>query len=90
MSVKITSNISRPLVSGFDTGPVPSLVRTSFIPLKRCHCIRSIHKTSLRSGFESPVQIIGKMMLFIQLGDLHVRAHIDVMDNVAVPLVIGA
>lgn len=41
---------------------------------------------SIKSAANTPVNVIGKIMLFLQLGDLHLRVNFSVADNLAVPL----
>lgn len=45
-----------------------------------------MHKMSLRSASDSPAQVMGKVMLLVQLGDLHVRVPFNMVDSLAVPL----
>lgn len=90
MHVRSTSNTIRPLVIVFHTGAGPNKIRTSFIGLNWCNCILPIHNMSLQIAFGIPVQIICKIMMFIQLGDLHGRLHLGVVDNLAVPLLVVA
>lgn len=89
MCVGITSNMSGPTVSVFDTGARPYLVRSSFLPVKCRDCIRPIHSTSLKSASNNTVHVIGKIMLFVHLRDLHVLAHFSVADSLSVPLLTG-
>lgn len=44
---------------------------------------------SFKSESNNPVDVIGNIMLFVQLGDLHVRVHIGVVDKLAFPLLVG-
>lgn len=44
---------------------------------------------SLISACGSPIQVIGKIMLFVQLGTLHVCVQFGVLNNLAVPLLRG-
>lgn len=68
----INSNISPRSVSVFDIG---TIICTSSIPLKRYFRIHPIHIISLRSAFGRPVQVMGEIIMFIQLGDLHVFVY---------------
>lgn len=89
MCVRITSNVSIPTVSVFKPGTGLSLVCTSFLPVE-CHDhLHSIHNMSLNSVQNNPVNLISKIMLFIQLADLHTCAHFGLVHNLVVPLLIG-
>lgn len=70
MCIGITSNILEPTVSVFNTDAKPNLIPTSFIPLAWFDFIRPIHNMFLQSTSESPFQVIGEIILFVQLGDL--------------------
>lgn len=89
MCVGITSNILQPSYSVFDAGAEPNLACTLFIQLKWRDCIPPIHNVFLRTVSDSPAQVIGKILLFVQLGNLHVRVHFDLLDNLALPLIFG-
>lgn len=58
-------------VSVFDSNIGLNLLRTSFTSLKWRGGFHNIDNVCLRSACESPVQIIGKKMLSVQQGDLH-------------------
>lgn len=45
---------------------------------------------SLHSASDTPVQVIGKVILFDQLADLHIHVHFGVVNSLAVPLLFGA
>lgn len=81
MCVGMVSKILRRSVSVVDTGDGSNLIRTSFIPLKWHGCICPIHDVS--------VQVIGKVMMFVQKGDLHVRLHFGAVHNLTVLLLVG-
>lgn len=80
--------MSRTKVSVIDTDAGPNLLRTSILPVKWRSCIRLIHKMSLQSESNNHVNVIDKIMLFVQLVSLHVRFHFGVVDNLALPLLI--
>lgn len=89
MSDGIMSNILRPKVSIFDIGAGPNLVCSSLLPVKWSDHIWHIHDISLKPASNTPVIVRGKAMLFVEPGDLHVRALSGVVDNLAVPLLVG-
>lgn len=60
MWIRTTSDIVRSLLSLFDMGAGPGLARTSFLPTKRPHCIRSVHNLSLESACDGNVHLIGR------------------------------
>lgn len=88
--VRITSSTSRSTVSVIDTGSGLILVRTSLLPVKRHDQIRPVLNMSHESTSNHLVNVIGKIMDFVQLGDLHVRVHFSVVENLAVPLLMAA
>lgn len=89
MCIGITSDIIRTSISVYDTGKGPNLIRTSFISLKCRDRIRPVVIVSLRSATDNLVQAIGKIMLFLQLGERHVRVYFGNLDNLAVQLLAG-
>lgn len=89
MSVKFTPNILRLQITIFSTGAGPKLVSASFLPIKWHDHICTIGIMSFKSALNRSVHIIGKVIHFVQLGNLHVRVHFDVMDDLAVVLVVG-
>lgn len=86
--IGITWNSLRPPVSVFDTGDRPNLLHTSLFPIKWPAHICSLHNMSLRSTTNSVVTVIGKVLLFVNLGDQHVRVHFAVLHNFALSLLI--
>lgn len=89
MFVKIASNMSRPMASVYDSGAGPNVFCKSFLPVEWCDCICPINKMSLKPASNSPVNVKGKTMLYVQLGDIHIGVHFSIMENLAVPLLIG-
>lgn len=81
MSFEVPSNISRSTVHLFDTGAETNLNYPSLIPHERHHHISHIQNMSLRPACDSPVQVICKTMLLVQLGDLYVCVHFEVVQN---------
>lgn len=79
--------MSRPTIRVLDSGVRSNLVRTPFLPVKWRDGIRPIYNMSLKSSWNNPVNVIVKIMLFVQLGDLNVRVDCGVVDNLAVPLI---
>lgn len=47
---------------------------------------RPIHIMTLKSAPSSPVNVIGKFMIFVELSDLHVRFHFGFVDSLSVVL----
>lgn len=90
MCLGITSNMSRSTVSVFATGTGPNLFHTYFLPVKLHHLICPIHDMSLKSASNNPVNIIGKIMLLVWMGNLHIRVQFNVGENIAVPQKFGA
>lgn len=65
MYVGITFDIRRPKVSDFNTQTGPNLVQASFLHPKWSDRICPVQNMSLNSAFTKPVDIIGKIMLFV-------------------------
>lgn len=65
------------------------MVDKFFLLVKWCDCIRPIDNMSLKLASNEHVKAIGKIIPFVQLGDLHLCAHFGVMNNLAVPPLIG-
>lgn len=58
----------------FDTATGPNLALATFLSVKFHDCIRPIHSMSLMSA-SNPVNVIGKVMLFVQMGDFHLHVY---------------
>lgn len=86
--VRTTSNKLCPSVSVFGTDTWPNLFCMWFILLKWCDSIRPIHDTTLQSASECLFQVLGRIMLKFQLGDLPVRVHFGFGDNLALLLLV--
>lgn len=84
--VKSSSNILKPSASIFNTGTEPILFRISFPAFELRDHVRPIYEMSLKSTLISIVNVIGKILLFVLLGDLRIRVHISVVDNPAISL----
>lgn len=89
MGVVVTSNMLRQTASIFDTAAKPNLVCMSFVPAKLRDYIYVIHNTFLKFASKSPVNVLGKVMVFVQLGNLKVYIHIEAVYSLAVLLLIG-
>lgn len=50
-------------------------------------CIPPIHNISLKCASSSLVYVIGKLILFFQLGNLHLRFDSGVVENLEAPLI---
>lgn len=85
MWVVITSTVLWPTVSDFVDGPNLTH-RFSFLIWR--NYIRLINNMCLKPAANSPVNFIGRVMLLLELGSLHVRVHFGVKDILAVPLLI--
>lgn len=48
----------------------------------------SIHNISLKSASDSPVHVKVKIMLFVQLGNLHEQVSFGVVENFTVQLIV--
>lgn len=86
MWVRITSNIFRLRVSVLNTGAGTGFIRTSSGPVKWHYRIRSIHNISFKSASMSLTNILDKIILSIQLGNLQVCLHFTARDKLAVRL----
>lgn len=80
MFLGFVSNILGPLVKVFDTETGLNLIRTSFRPVDWHDRISSIHNKPPRSDSSIPVHEMGRDMIFVLLGDLHVRVPFRVID----------
>lgn len=89
MCMVIMWNILRPSDISFDRCVWLNMVCTSFIPPKRRDYNLPTHKMSLKSGAESPVNFIGKIVIFSQLRILHGSVHFGVLDNPAGVILVG-
>lgn len=88
MCVSITSNISRPMVSIFDTAAGPDLVHTSsFTRMVRRPPPYPEHVFQVR--IEDLCQHHRQSVAFVQLGDLPVQVYFGVVDSLALPLLTG-
>lgn len=76
-------------VTDLNTGAEPNLIHKFFLPVKWRDGIHAIWNMSLKLSWINPVHIIGQVMLFVQLGDLHVHVQFGVVDNLAVLVLIG-
>lgn len=88
MCLTITSIILQPSVSVFNTGTGPNLACTSFIALECPGVIHPIHNMSLPSTTDSPIHIIGQVMLLAQLEDLYIQVYFCFLDHLSVSLFI--
>lgn len=88
MCVGMTAYILTLMVSVFDINVGPNLGCTSFLQQKLHFFIRPIQNMSLMSASDSIVQAIGKVLLFVQLVDLHVGVHFGVVDRLPVSLLV--
>lgn len=80
MWVVLSSNMSKAMVSPFNAGNGLALIRISSLLFKYCDCIRAAHNNSLKSSFKNPSNFIGKVMISVQLIDLHVRVYLGVVE----------
>lgn len=87
--VGIMSNMPIPTVGIFGTGAGPNLFHTYFLPIKWSDRILPIHSMSLKSASNNLVNSMGKITLFVRLGDLQIPIHFGVIDNMALPILIG-
>lgn len=87
--VRVEAGMSRPTVSVFITGAGPNLVRPYIFPVKWRDYTCPIYNLSLKYMSNSLVHVINKITPFDQPGDVHVRVHFDILDNLAVLLLIG-
>lgn len=81
--------MSKPTINVFDTGAGAYVVCTSFLQIKWHEQIRPTHNMSLKSVSNNPMNIIGKVILLVQLADVHVHVHLSVVAPLAVSLLIG-
>lgn len=76
----IMSNILCPSVSVFNTRVRPNVSAYHPSQSNRARDFTP-YVTYFRSASESPVKVIGKIILFFQLGDLQIRVHFGSVDN---------
>lgn len=88
MCVVIPAKILRPSSSVSSTDRKLNAVCSCFCRLKSLYYICPLHNMSLKAALKRPVNFIGKSMLFLQLGYLHVLGPFCVLDNLTVPLLI--
>lgn len=67
----------------------PNLVRPSFLALKRSDRDFSFYNRSPKTASHSPVHVIGKVVLFVQVADIHVRVQFIVVDEVSLRISSG-
>lgn len=89
MRVRMRSNILRPTVSVFCAGTGLTLGHNSLFSVKCRSCIIPIQNMSLKSSCTSSVSNIGRIIPFVPVGVLQIRAHIGVVDILAVPVLNG-
>lgn len=77
------------MVRRFGTGAGLNLVCESCIPCKWHDWPGSIQNMSLKPASGSPAHVIGKLMLLLKLGSLHVCIQFEAVDNPAVVLFAG-
>lgn len=77
------------MVGVFDTGAGLGLVRKWFHPVKRFDGNHTMYNMSVKSALDSPVNIKGKVMIFVQLGNQCERVHSNVVDSLSVMLIIS-
>lgn len=89
MFLRNMSNILEPTVSTSDTGAGPSLLRLSLLPVEWRDYILPIHSillTCLKQTFKRHNQ---SDVLFVQLGDPHIRVHFGVVHNGSATLLVN-
>lgn len=87
MCFRIMEIILRPTVSVFDSGAGPNLLRRCFLVVKWPNCIRPTHNISFKSPSKSPVNVIAKVRVSVELSDLHVCYHFGV-DNLVLQVIL--
>lgn len=90
MCVVITSNIVKPTVSVWEISAGPNRACMSLLPVKwrTTSCI--FHHMSLDSALDSPVLFISKVYASSKAGHPPARVLFGVVDNLAVPLLLGS
>lgn len=84
MCVRIKSKSLQPAVSVFNTSPGPNLI-CRFFPPQMGGLHPPLHNMILLSASNSPVHVMSRVILLVQLGDLHVHVFFSAVDNVVVP-----
>lgn len=84
MCVGITSHVLRAALSVFYTGAGSNLVRSSFLLSDWRDRTRPMQNMPLKSASDNLLEVIGKIMLFVQLDDLHMSVHFGVLDKLPV------
>lgn len=65
------------------------MVCKSFILVGQCNYMRPVPNMSLKPASNNIINVQGKIMHLVQLGDLQVRVHFVVVGNLTVPLIVG-
>lgn len=84
-----TSSAIQSAVNVSDNGTTPYLVWTLFLSAKWSDPIRPMQEKSPKSTVNNPVDVICKIMRFVQLSDLHVHVHFHILDTLAALLLVG-
>ena len=83
------SNSLSPKTVVLDTGAGPNLVNRNDLPREWMKKIRLIRNVKLTSASRNAMNLVGVLPLFIRMGDLKVRVWFGVVENLAVPVLLG-
>lgn len=89
ITVGITSQAMMTVTRLLDSGSGPNLVSKSFLLHKSQKYVRPVKQPQLRTTNCEPVNLEGTVRMFVHIGNLHARVSFEVVENLAVDLLLG-